>query len=707
MLIRTPLRRIPSQGITKATTLTSSTNNTHRPVLREHLHYAIDAEFHKARGEILARSIAFVPFITSSEVESKASKTNHMQGSKSQLLLRTSNGPLRSNGAAAQALLDAKLKKERASSTIDSAPLSSSDASPASQTVTLKIAPSEFTPKTIVVAMRSSAALGDADVLPCGHVIDHLCRAHLPISYYNAYLPYGGRFGGGVSMEDKEGDATLKRFLGKSANKVAIPAAPPAPTAEDQAETKEEIETKDEVEAEDEVTPTLSDPIDVSDAPAAAALTVVELAEGQKALKAHYSILRSRLDPYNIPNIAKHEALLRKLFNSAVKYEESKTQQGKVADPYGPVLDEDGGTMIFRSGGEELAVPQEHHYEDVARDVLDLLLPLLTSRRKGNPNKGRCFAHDLKYYGPPFLLNYFKGEDDFINFLYSCHDEVQKAMAALESRYTSEVSLKVPWSLILSDPPCEGLEGQSQDNLSECNSKAVALPSDRALLWGKTSDDKQMPHEYILCDTFEEFAVATSAVWQRLLTLDSALRHSLDQQREATKSSKESETQIPAIKRRAIPSLSLSSLTMARIENAFFYSYGGADADTIRSTVALVRDLPSTQVEEIIKRMNLTDKLNQIYSSESATADPPSSLLLPSPYLVAVRDITSHSLFFASGIPYSGRKVPKLVDALHIISPKSPEARHILVSSETDNHNPLWDAAALGAVCSFVLKMKR
>lgn len=267
-----------------------------------------------------------------------------------------------------------------------------------------------------------------------------------------------------------------------------------------------------------------------------------------------------------------------------------------------------------------------------------------------------------------------------------------------------------------------------------------------------------LPHHYILCDSLEEFAVATSAVWRRLMEAGESVEAGpLHVPTAVSNPFPAISNPFPAISKDAnAPSAGSQKTLSALFGDAFgsgakgspssssssagagslFYSYGPGDAPVVRATAALVREMPRVQVDAIAEKLRLSEALDVIYPLRRSVAEErrggnpenkagtivsadivstpaaaeeevPHPLLLRSPFLVAVRDITAHSLFVASGIPHAGRKVPKLIDSLRLVAPQSAEARALLRASGTDNHNPLWDAAALAAICTFVLRMRR
>ena len=261
-----------------------------------------------------------------------------------------------------------------------------------------------------------------------------------------------------------------------------------------------------------------------------------------------------------------------------------------------------------------------------------------------------------------------------------------------------------------------------------------------------------LPHHYILCDSLEEFAVATSAVWRRLMEVGESVEAGPlhvptaaasnpfpANSKDANAPSAGSQKPLSALFGDAFGSGakgSPSSSSSSSGAGSLFYSYGPGDAPVVRATAALVREMPRVQVDAIVEKLRLSEALDVIYplrrsaaeeqrggnpqnkagtivaagtasTPSAAEEEAPHPLLLRSPFLVAVRDITAHSLFVASGIPHAGRKVPKLIDSLRLVAPQSAEARALLRASGTDNHNPLWDAAALAAICTFVLRMRR
>jgi hypothetical protein len=113
-----------------------------------------------------------------------------------------------------------------------------------------------------------------------------------------------------------------------------------------------------------------------------------------------------------------------------------------------------------------------------------------------------------------------------------------------------------------------------------------------------------------------------------------------------------------------------------------FYSYGGADVGVLRTAAHLGCSEQKTQ---------------------SAGREVPSGLqTLRSPMQIVLTDITKSPAFRAMGFELELGLTPRLRHALEKVRGRNPFAEELL--SNPDEHNPLWDAAALAALCQVVLR---
>lgn len=107
-----------------------------------------------------------------------------------------------------------------------------------------------------------------------------------------------------------------------------------------------------------------------------------------------------------------------------------------------------------------------------------------------------------------------------------------------------------------------------------------------------------------------------------------------------------------------------------------FYAYGGADCGVLRSSVQLA-------CAELKGKQDDTHTLR-------------------SPMQIALTDITRSSVFRAMGFETELGLTPRLRHALEKVRHRSAVSEALLANP--DEHNPLWDAAALAALCQLVLQ---
>ncbi|CUG91736.1 Hypothetical protein, putative [Bodo saltans] len=108
-----------------------------------------------------------------------------------------------------------------------------------------------------------------------------------------------------------------------------------------------------------------------------------------------------------------------------------------------------------------------------------------------------------------------------------------------------------------------------------------------------------------------------------------------------------------------------------------FYSYGGADVGVLRAAAHLgcaERKSPKEQGQGVGLR---------------------------SPMQITLTDVTKLPAFRAMGFEREVGLTPRLRHALEKVRTRNPEAESLL--RNPDEHNPLWDAAALAALCQVVL----
>jgi hypothetical protein len=121
-----------------------------------------------------------------------------------------------------------------------------------------------------------------------------------------------------------------------------------------------------------------------------------------------------------------------------------------------------------------------------------------------------------------------------------------------------------------------------------------------------------------------------------------------------------------------------------RLTEGKFYAYGGADLDVLRQTVRLACS---------------ERRLNDLGVSDCGTAVVKE---IQSPMQIAITDVTRSSAFRAMGFELELGLTPRLRHALEKVQRRNDAAGALLCNPE--EHNPLWDAAALAAVCQVVLR---
>ncbi|RNE96834.1 hypothetical protein TraAM80_09605 [Trypanosoma rangeli] len=118
-----------------------------------------------------------------------------------------------------------------------------------------------------------------------------------------------------------------------------------------------------------------------------------------------------------------------------------------------------------------------------------------------------------------------------------------------------------------------------------------------------------------------------------------------------------------------------------------FYAYGDMDAKAIQNTLRLGCCMQTRCSAPALQR-------------GPPSAPPPlrhnAGQLLASPYEARVVDVTRHTLFAASGFRVSPRTIPRLGDALEKAAAVDGAAARL--RSQSDPHNPVWDAKALACV---------
>ncbi|EAN82963.1 hypothetical protein TcCL_ESM09546 [Trypanosoma cruzi] len=138
------------------------------------------------------------------------------------------------------------------------------------------------------------------------------------------------------------------------------------------------------------------------------------------------------------------------------------------------------------------------------------------------------------------------------------------------------------------------------------------------------------------------------------------------------------------------------------------YTYGDMDAKAIQNTLRLSCCMKTRYSPRASQSARLCSPPSQLTGADEASNNksdsqhvlnplqPESGQLLTSPYEAKVVDVTRHTLFAASGFRTSPRVIPPLGDALEKAAIVDEAA--VRLRSQSDPHNPVWDAKALACI---------
>ena len=408
------------------------------------------------------------------------------------------------------------------------------------------------------------------------------------------------------------------------------------------------------------------------------------------------------IEPYTIPNVKRHEDLLRRAYRRAV---ESLSDLDSTAPPLSPpprtVHSSATSTTRVNTG-----VSPPLTLSSLDKELMSVFGELGRNKSKyGRENLLRSLQAPASRRDA--LLSRFPSEDAFIDFLHRCAAKVDRALQNAEDRYFNSNLL--------------GREvNGGQTVLTTATTTSALSTSSSGGDDDASGTDSVVMGPVVLVDTLEELALATSLLWKCLVQSRDEISKKM---------------MVEAGVGKDMVAALLHQDGGGGVRRSGFYSYGGADTDVLQNTIGVVirgrtqDDIASSanicgdplhssavllhQLSTFLDahpeltcfrdRLINNTKNNENKSSSNTSSPQTPSMLLTSKYDISMRDITSHTRFRSSGLVQRKGRVPKLVNALGMLEPSHGCAMELHRTAAVDVHNPLWDAAALAAVCTFVL----